>query len=220
MSRDPKDDHYLALCKEVEADFLITGDKDLPSIMLRHLTKMDPLPNPYPSRIRGEGLADLRRMFNIRGLRFFLSSRAPLYTLLPTLDSATNASISFFLNDLSCKIPSKELTKFVYKAGSLPFDKIDLGLSYRYLSNLLAHGIHFAQETVSSGLLYSVVKERQRVKRSAFIIPCSTTPRILKERTRDKRKERFKGGKNEKGFLYFIAFCFLVYFGSLGAAGM
>jgi len=33
LSRDPKDDHYLALCKEVEADFLITGDKDLLSIL-------------------------------------------------------------------------------------------------------------------------------------------------------------------------------------------
>ncbi len=32
LSRDPKDDHYLSLCKEVEADFLITGDKDLLSI--------------------------------------------------------------------------------------------------------------------------------------------------------------------------------------------
>ena len=32
LSRDAKDDHYLALCKEVEADFLITGDKDLLSI--------------------------------------------------------------------------------------------------------------------------------------------------------------------------------------------
>jgi uncharacterized protein len=29
LSRDPKDDHYLALCKEVAADYLITGDKDL-----------------------------------------------------------------------------------------------------------------------------------------------------------------------------------------------
>ncbi len=29
VSRDAKDDHYLALCKEVAADFLITGDKDL-----------------------------------------------------------------------------------------------------------------------------------------------------------------------------------------------
>jgi len=32
LSRDAKDDHYLALCKEVKADFLITGDKDLLSI--------------------------------------------------------------------------------------------------------------------------------------------------------------------------------------------
>jgi putative PIN family toxin of toxin-antitoxin system len=32
LSRDPKDDHYLALCKEVKADFLVTGDKDLLSI--------------------------------------------------------------------------------------------------------------------------------------------------------------------------------------------
>lgn len=29
LSRDPKDDHYLSLCKEVGAEFLITGDKDL-----------------------------------------------------------------------------------------------------------------------------------------------------------------------------------------------
>lgn len=29
LSRDPKDDHYLALCKEAAADFLVTGDKDL-----------------------------------------------------------------------------------------------------------------------------------------------------------------------------------------------
>ena len=29
LSRDPTDDHYLALCKEAKADFLITGDKDL-----------------------------------------------------------------------------------------------------------------------------------------------------------------------------------------------
>lgn len=29
LSRDAKDDHYLSLCKEVGADFLITGDKDL-----------------------------------------------------------------------------------------------------------------------------------------------------------------------------------------------
>ena len=32
LSRDAKDDYYLALCKEVQADFLITGDKDLLSI--------------------------------------------------------------------------------------------------------------------------------------------------------------------------------------------
>lgn len=32
LSRDPNDDHYLRLCKETEADFLVTGDKDLLSI--------------------------------------------------------------------------------------------------------------------------------------------------------------------------------------------
>ena len=32
LSRDAKDDHYLSLCKEVEADSLVTGDKDLLSI--------------------------------------------------------------------------------------------------------------------------------------------------------------------------------------------
>ena len=32
LSRDAKDDHYLSLCKEVKADFLVTGDKDLLSI--------------------------------------------------------------------------------------------------------------------------------------------------------------------------------------------
>jgi putative PIN family toxin of toxin-antitoxin system len=32
LSRDPKDDHYLSLCKEVEAEFLVTGDKDLLSL--------------------------------------------------------------------------------------------------------------------------------------------------------------------------------------------
>ena len=32
LSRDPKDDHYLSLCKEVEAKFLVTGDKDLLSL--------------------------------------------------------------------------------------------------------------------------------------------------------------------------------------------
>jgi len=29
LSRDAKDDHYLSLCRAVEAEFLITGDKDL-----------------------------------------------------------------------------------------------------------------------------------------------------------------------------------------------
>jgi putative PIN family toxin of toxin-antitoxin system len=29
LSRDAQDDHYLSLCKEAKADFLITGDKDL-----------------------------------------------------------------------------------------------------------------------------------------------------------------------------------------------
>jgi putative PIN family toxin of toxin-antitoxin system len=46
LSRDPKDDHYLALCKEVEADFLITGDKDLLSIPSEALN-----PNGIHSRI-------------------------------------------------------------------------------------------------------------------------------------------------------------------------
>ncbi len=32
LSRDAKDDHYLALCKDVSADFLVIGDKDLLSI--------------------------------------------------------------------------------------------------------------------------------------------------------------------------------------------
>jgi len=32
LSRDAKDDHYLSLCKEAKADFLITGDKDLLTI--------------------------------------------------------------------------------------------------------------------------------------------------------------------------------------------
>jgi uncharacterized protein len=29
LSRDATDDHYLSLCKETRADFLLTGDKDL-----------------------------------------------------------------------------------------------------------------------------------------------------------------------------------------------
>jgi putative PIN family toxin of toxin-antitoxin system len=32
LSRDAKDDHYLGLCKAAQADFLITGDKDLLSL--------------------------------------------------------------------------------------------------------------------------------------------------------------------------------------------
>jgi hypothetical protein len=32
LSRDPKDDHYLSLCKETGAEFLVSGDKDLLSI--------------------------------------------------------------------------------------------------------------------------------------------------------------------------------------------
>ncbi len=39
LSRDAKDDHYLSLCKEVRADFLITGDKDLLDIPLAELVK-------------------------------------------------------------------------------------------------------------------------------------------------------------------------------------
>jgi putative PIN family toxin of toxin-antitoxin system len=46
LSRDAKDDHYLALCKEVEADFLITGDKDLLSIPPESLKE-----NGIPCRI-------------------------------------------------------------------------------------------------------------------------------------------------------------------------
>jgi putative PIN family toxin of toxin-antitoxin system len=39
LCRDPKDDHYLSLCKEAGADFLITGDKDLLSISQGKLKK-------------------------------------------------------------------------------------------------------------------------------------------------------------------------------------
>jgi len=39
LSRDAKDDHYLSLCKEASADFLITGDKDLLSIPKETLEK-------------------------------------------------------------------------------------------------------------------------------------------------------------------------------------
>lgn len=39
LSRDAKDDHYLSLCKEIEAEFLITGDKDLLDIPTSSLGK-------------------------------------------------------------------------------------------------------------------------------------------------------------------------------------
>ena len=39
LSSDAKDDHYLSLCKEARADFLITGDKDLLSISQESLKK-------------------------------------------------------------------------------------------------------------------------------------------------------------------------------------
>jgi len=39
LSRDAKDDHYLSLCKEAGADFLITGDKDLLNIPKETLEK-------------------------------------------------------------------------------------------------------------------------------------------------------------------------------------
>jgi predicted nucleic acid-binding protein len=39
LSRDATDDHYLSLCKEVGADFLITGDKNLLDIPRGALTK-------------------------------------------------------------------------------------------------------------------------------------------------------------------------------------
>jgi predicted nucleic acid-binding protein len=39
LSRDPNDDHYLSLCKETKADFLITGDKDLLLISAKALQK-------------------------------------------------------------------------------------------------------------------------------------------------------------------------------------
>ena len=39
ICRDRKDDRYLSLCKQVRADFLITGDKDLLSISKKLLEK-------------------------------------------------------------------------------------------------------------------------------------------------------------------------------------
>jgi predicted nucleic acid-binding protein len=41
LSRDAKDDHYLSLCREVEADFWVTGDKDLLSIRREVLQEND-----------------------------------------------------------------------------------------------------------------------------------------------------------------------------------
>lgn len=60
LSRDAKDDHYLSLCKEVGADFLITGDKDLLTISSEALKKIK-----IPSRIITpqefvEGIKDIR----------------------------------------------------------------------------------------------------------------------------------------------------------------
>ena len=40
LSRDAKDDHYLSLCKEAKADFLVTGDKDLLSISQEDLKEV------------------------------------------------------------------------------------------------------------------------------------------------------------------------------------
>lgn len=39
LSRDAKNNHYLSLCKEANADFLITGNKDLLSIPEEALEK-------------------------------------------------------------------------------------------------------------------------------------------------------------------------------------
>jgi putative PIN family toxin of toxin-antitoxin system len=39
LSRDAADDHYLGLCKEAKAVFLITGDKDLLTISQERLTR-------------------------------------------------------------------------------------------------------------------------------------------------------------------------------------
>jgi putative PIN family toxin of toxin-antitoxin system len=41
LSRDAKDNHYLSLCKEAKANFLITGDKDLLNISQEDLKKND-----------------------------------------------------------------------------------------------------------------------------------------------------------------------------------
>lgn len=39
LSRDPKDDAYLSLAKAVEADYLVTGDKDLLEVPRKALEK-------------------------------------------------------------------------------------------------------------------------------------------------------------------------------------
>jgi hypothetical protein len=39
LSRHARDDHYLSLCKEIKADFLVTGDKDLLCISKEDLEK-------------------------------------------------------------------------------------------------------------------------------------------------------------------------------------
>ena len=60
LSRDAKDDHYLSLCKEVKADFLVTGDKDLLSITPEAL-KRDGIPcliltpQEFMERVYGNG---------------------------------------------------------------------------------------------------------------------------------------------------------------------
>ena len=40
LCRDAKDDHYLNLCREAQADFLITGDKDLLNLHPEALKKI------------------------------------------------------------------------------------------------------------------------------------------------------------------------------------
>lgn len=39
LSRDAKDNHYLSLCREINADFLLAGDKDMLSISEYKLKK-------------------------------------------------------------------------------------------------------------------------------------------------------------------------------------
>lgn len=40
LCRDPDDDHFLALCKDGKADLLITGDKDLLTLMAFKKTRI------------------------------------------------------------------------------------------------------------------------------------------------------------------------------------